>query len=475
MMLRLSLCALEILAACCALAISPALGRGYSQPRNPGLNRQFQSAVTFYQNGQYEQAAQILSGLLRLSPSDFQVNELAGMVFAAQKNDQEAVKYLTQAVRLKPDSAQAHSALAASLAGLHDNSAAEREFKKAAALDPRSFDTNHNLGEFFIQTGSVAQAVLYLAKAQAIDPSSYNNGYDLALAEIKTGQAAAAENHIKRLLAVRNTAELHSLLASADEKAGHYLAAEQEYQLAAHMDPSEANIFSWGSELLAHHTLEPAAEVFSKGAELYPQSARMEVGLGIALYSRTHYNEAIRAFCRAIDLNPQDSRPYMFLGQIYDVSPLQAAAVTKRFERYAELQPRNPQALYYYALSLWKASRTQNSPVDLVKVGDLLRAAIKLDPSFADAHMQLGTLYSGQHRNSEAIAEFREAIRLRPQLADAHYHLGEALVRAGQRAAAAKEFATFNRLHETETREREKQRSQILQFVKTAGAATETH
>lgn len=433
-------------------------------------NQEFQAAVSLYQKQQFKQAQPILARLLDQYPEDFEVNELMGLVFAGENDPGRARDYLSKAVRLKPQSAEARMYLAANLVQLRQNTQAESEFKKAVEIAPESYETNHNLGEFYIGEGKLTAAIPYLAKAQQIAPSALNNGYDLALAQIKTGQYADAKANLERLLNTRNSADLHSLLAAADEHTGQFVAAATEYQTAAHMDPSEGNIFAWGSELLLHHTLELAIQVFGRGVALYPQSARMQVGYGIALYSRGHYQDAIDAFCRAIDINPKDPRPYTFLGKIYDVSPLQAAAVTSRFARYATLQPLNAQALYYYAMSLWKASRAANQTIDLPKVQKLLERSVSLDPSFAEAHLQLGTLYAGKRQWPQAIGQYRQAIQDQPDLADAHYRLAEALVRAGERAAAQNEFQTFNHLHQQQVKEQAKQRSEITQFVYTSGA-----
>lgn len=458
---------LAILIPCC-------LAYGGQQEALPDANQEFQAAVSFYQQQKFTQAQPILARLLDRYPNNFELNELMGLVFVGEKNPGRARNYLAKAVQIKPQSAEARMYLAANLAELHENAQAESEFKKAAESAPQNYETNHNLGEFYISEGKLAAAIPYLAKAQQITPSALNNGYDLALAQIKTGDYAAAKTNLDRLLAYQNSADLHSLLGAADEHTGQFVAAATEYQTAAHMDPSESNIFAWGSELLLHHTLELAIQVFGRGATLFPQSARMQVGYGIALYSRGHYQDAIDAFCRAIDINPKDPRPYTFLGKIYDVSPLQATAVTNRFARYATLQPRNAQALYYYAMSLWKASRAANQTTDLPKVEKLLESAVAHDPAFADAHLQLGILYAGKREWQQAIGQYRQAIRCQPDLADAHYRLGEALVRAGERTAAQNEFQTFNRLHQQQVKEQAKERSEITQFVYTSGAPAQS-
>ena len=116
-----------------------------------------------------------------------------------------------------------------------------------------------------------------------IDPSSYDNGYDLSLAYVLTGRLADARQLVQDLLKKKNTAELHNLLGEIEEKDGKFVEAANEYETAAHMDPSESNLFDWGSELLIHRTLGPAIEVFQHATERYPKSPRLVIGLGMAL------------------------------------------------------------------------------------------------------------------------------------------------------------------------------------------------
>ena len=110
----------------------------------------------------------------------------------------------------------------------------------------------------------------------------------------------------------KNTAELHNLLGEIEEKDGKFVAAANEYETAAHMDPSESNLFDWGSELLFHRTLGPAIEVFQHATERYPKSPRLVIGLGMALYSRGNYDDAVKALLQGADLDPSDPRCYSF-------------------------------------------------------------------------------------------------------------------------------------------------------------------
>jgi tetratricopeptide (TPR) repeat protein len=429
------------------------------------LDRAFKAAVAQYEAGQYPEAATQLEKLVREVPESFEVQELLGLVYAAQSQNDKANAHLEKAARLKPDSATARTNLANNLLRLDKVALAEQQFKKAAALAPREYEPNHNLGEFYVRSNKVTEAIPFLARAQRINPSSYDNGYDLSLAYLLTGRLGDARQLIHDLAKRKDTAELHDLLGEVEEKDGHFVAAANEFEIAAHMEPSENNIFDWGSELLIHQTLEPAIEVFRQGAERYPDSPRMAIGLGMAYYSLGKYDDAVKSLMRAADLNPSDPRCYPFLSWAYDSSPSQAAEVIERFRRFAELQPKNGQAVYYYAMSLWKGKRAQDPNLDLSQIELLLKKAVALDPGLAEAHLQLANLYSDQRKYPDSVPEYLRARELNPDLADVHYRLAQAYVRVGEKDLAQEEFKVYQGLRAKHLSDLDRQRAEIRQFV----------
>ncbi len=456
--------------ACC----SSATCQGPKSDDSQQLDRQFQAALSEYEAGRTSQAAALLERLVREAPESFEVHELFGLVLSAQSQNAMASDHFQKAVRLKPDSAAARTNLATNLVSLQKLAAAEVEFKKALDLEPGKFDTNHNLGEFYVQAGKIPQAAPLLEKAQQINPASYDNGYDLTLADIEIGHLPEARQQVHELLKQKNTAELHNLLAQVEEKDGKFIAAANEFETAAHLDPSESNLFDWGSELLLHRTLDPAIEVFQHAAERYPKSPRLAIGLGMALYSRGNYDHAVEALLKAADLNPSDPSCYYFLSKAYDSSPSQAAAVIERFRRFAELQPKNPHALYYYAMSLWKGKRAQDEGFDTGQIESLLKSSIAQDNNLAEAHLQLGNLYSDENKFTEAIPQYERALLENSDLADAHYRLGQAYVRTGQKERAQQQFEVYQRLRTQHLADLDKQRAEIRQFVYSSKDGTGT-
>ena len=235
-----------------------------------------------------------------------------------------------------------------------DPAAVERQLLEAVQRAPDSFVARHRLAGFYLQQGKVPAAIPHLQRAQQIDPSQYAVGYDLAVALIEVNRLDDARVQVRRLLTLKDAGEVHNLLGDLEERAGNLVAAAEAYQRASHMDPSEENLFDWGNSLLQLRASEPAGEVFAAAIKRHPRSARLHVGLGISLYSRGEYKDAVQSFCDAVDLAPSDPRPYQFLGEVYGVAPELGGEISARLRKFVAAYPKNALAHFHYAMSLWK-------------------------------------------------------------------------------------------------------------------------
>jgi tetratricopeptide (TPR) repeat protein len=314
-----------------------------------------------------------------------------------------------------------------------------------AQSEPASFEANHRQAEFYASKGKLSDAIPFFEKARRLDPANYANGYDLALAYSGTGAFDKARTQIGDMLARGDRAELHNLLGLVEEKAGNVQIAADQYQQAAHMDPTEKHVFDLAECFLKYHGTSEALQIFAWGVEKCPKSARMRVGQGVAFYSTGEYDKAVEALCAGVDLDPRDPRPLYFLGKMYDVSLQLADEVTKRLAHFVEVYPENASANYYYALSLWKRNVGANGGDS--RVEKHLKKAIALDNALAAAHFQLGILYSDKGKQSGALREFEQAARFDPESDKYHYRLGQAYRAAGQEEKAREQFRLYRDLH----------------------------
>ena len=253
-------------------------------------------------------------------------------------------------------------------------------------------------------------------------------------------------------------------LAGIEEQRGHALEAAREYQRAAELDASERNLFDWAAELLAHRATSPAIQVFTKGNRLFPRSTRMLLGLAVAYYASGSYHQAAQRFFEATDLNPSDPSPYLFLGKAQSTAITESDGFVERMGRFAKLQPENAWANYYYACSLWK-QKGAGDAASTAQVHALLNKAVRLDPKFAAAYLQLGIVHAEQKHLSEAISAYQKALELDPRMPEAHYRLAQAYAGTGEKLKAQKEFELHHQLAKESAEDVERERRQVQQFV----------
>ena len=350
-------------------------------------------------------------------------------------------------------------------------SADEQQLRQTAEREPQNFAANHQLGKLLLDQGRAPQSLPYLQRAAQLKPDDYENAYALATARVSAADYEPARIAIHGLLAGNDRSKadlgvLHHLLATIAEKTGNPVEAVSEYQRAAELNASEPNFFDWGSELLLHRAPEPAIEVFTQGNRLFPESARMLLGLGVALYSHGSVEEAAQRLGQASDLNPQDAAPYLFLGRLQSADSSRSTLFMAKLERFARLQPENPMANYYYALSLWKL-RTDPQDEKLKRAETLLEKAVRLDPALAHAHLQLGLLRAERKDYAAAIQSYQRAVKANPDLEEAHYRLALAYKLNGQLQEAETEARLYQELSKKKEEDSARERHEIQQFVYT--------
>lgn len=351
----------------------------------------------------------------------------------------------------------------------------EASLRAAVAQAPGSFEANRQLGEFCFNKGTYREAIPSLEAAYRIDSANYRNEYDLALAYKAIGDPTRAREHIQNLIAHEDDADLHRVLGELDEETGDSLAAVREYEQAARLDPSEQNYFTWGSELLLHRAVWPAAEVFRKGSEAYPKSARMLAAWGAALFASANYSEAAARLCEASDLNPADPAAYIFLGKIDMAAPEPLPCVESKLLRYNKEQPNDARAKYYYAMAIWKRLKASETLPKPQQVEKLLAEAVALNPGYDAAYLELGNIHSDERDFEKAIGFYLKAIEANPELSDAHYRLGVAYERTGESAKAKQEFQLHDEIEKAQAAAVERQRQEVKQFMVVLQGQPTTH
>jgi tetratricopeptide (TPR) repeat protein len=313
----------------------------------------------------------------------------------------------------------------------------ERSLRAALGRQPDSFQANYDLGKALAESGRDAEAIPFLRKA-----------------------AAQAEK-----TNVSGQPELFHQLGEVEERSGKPLDAVHDYQRAAELDPSERNLFDLGAELLSHRALDPATAIFTKGAALFPQSSRMLLGLGVAWYARGNYEKAATNLIAASNLEPANPAPYIFMGKTLTVQTGAPEGYVTALKRFAELQPDNALANYYYALALKKQRNGASDAASAAQIQALLKKSVELDPRLAEGFLQLGVLLSERGDFPQAIEEYNKAINANPQLEEPHYRLAQAYRRLGEQEEAQEQLKLYEQLSKQSKELAEHDRREMQQFV----------
>jgi tetratricopeptide (TPR) repeat protein len=164
--------------------------------------------------------------------------------------------------------------------------------------------------------------------------------------------------------------------------------------------------------------------------------------LGRLDYDGHLYNDAIRHFQHAIELEPNMARAYDNLGLCYYYQNQNDQALAS-YEKAIELgrASDHPSPWPYLNLAITQQFLNRNDDAE-----KNLREAIRLDPGFAKAHFQLGTVLEDLQRLEAALAELREAARLDPAYPEPHMAMARVLRKLGQEAAAREEAGIYVRL-----------------------------
>lgn len=332
----------------------------------------------------------------------------------------------------------------------------EQVLLQAANREPNNLQAVGALGEYYLHREKWRESARWLTKAYALSGGDTATGYNLAFALAQEGDLDSAQRQIEQVLKETDTAKLHNLLGEVEGRRGIFVDAAREYRRAAELDPSESNIFDLATFLLQHKkyvgALEDSIKFFRYGVAQYPRSSQMMVGLGVALYAASEYDEAVRVLCAAVDLDPKDRRPIQFLGRASRVSPQLAQEVDRRLGDFAQRYPDNAATNYFYALSLWERGGGDQGK-DLANIEQLLRKAEGLSPGWYEPHYQLGVVYEAEKRYGDAVREMNSAVKIDPDFFPAHFRLAVLYNRVGKRAEAAREAAAVKRLKEKDKEE----------------------
>jgi superkiller protein 3 len=241
------------------------------------------------------------------------------------------------------------------------------------------------------------------------------------------------------------------------EKTGHIDRAIPAMRLAIEREPqSEQRRFEYG--MLLTNAMAPAAAVIrlEESLRLFPDSSRLWFALGIARFKQNQNDEASEAFTRAFEMDRKFAVPLVYLGLTRVEKGAYVEAV-KLYEQALAINGDLGVIDYLIANAL-----TKDPSADTARIETHLLRAIRLEPDFAPARLNLAKLHLRANRLNEARIELERVIALDANLAEAHYQLGLVYSRLRRMDDAKASMARFKQLSDSEKEQAMKERKEIV-------------
>ncbi len=208
--------------------------------------------------GQLEQAVELLRRALEIEPEDVGCLHALGILLNRLEASQEALDKFDEVIRLKPTFAPAYACRGAALEALAMLDVAEQSYRRALELQPTNIAAQDGLASLYSRRGDHANARRLAEEVLRIEPNFPSAVMHVAAAHLAAGAADQAEIAIRALLADSRPSRLEKSLARS--VLGDALDAQGRFDEAfqAYTDSNEerravyANRFASGETALEH-------------------------------------------------------------------------------------------------------------------------------------------------------------------------------------------------------------------------------
>jgi len=422
-----------------ALAIDPA---------NITLRRYL--AANQWQLHRFPEAKQNLQIILKEKPGDQQTILLMGMVSENMKDYATAARMLAAVPGLVQQRPESIAALARSYyrIGMQE--------KARATLD--ELRTHPGGTEALLLGAHIADemhdydaAKKLLASIAATPSDQMTVGYSLALVEYHAKQFEESRQILLQMAdSGMKSGQIYNLLGWCYQQEHQSAQAAEAMEQAISLDPTqESNFLDLGKILLANGSLPAALALAKRTVQAFPDSSTAYLLKGEAELKVGQFTDAIDSYAAALRIDPSSADALLGLaeaqfaaGRTKDANAGFAAGHSKF--------PKDARFPLQHALVLLKEADTGNSQAG-VQAELLLRSALALDPSLAEAHYQLGEIALNRGREAEALAHLQAAAKLDPANSATHFALSRVYRGLGRKQDSSNELALYQNLKASES------------------------
>jgi tetratricopeptide (TPR) repeat protein len=384
-----------------------------------------------------DEAREMLTKLHKSYPKDMWVSYWYGKVQEAAGDRKEAEAAYRETIadgKDDPTAVEGYIALAGVLSQNGQLDAANETLNEAQKKLPASPALYKALGRVAMTQGRYTDGHEAFDRALELDPEDVE-------AKFLLGTALVRQREFDKAL------EIYDAVAKVDrdfpglalergilyQESGRAEEALREYEGALAKAPNDPDLMlKVGCGKAEAGNGVEGEKMIRKVLEQRQNSAETHYCMGRALMAKHDINDAIKAFERAVQIDPNRANYWLYLGWASNDAGV-APKASNALKKALELDQGLADAYWQRGVLRWHQTRAKDAVADLEK-------ALALRPSRIEAHADLAMAYYDLGREDRALAEWQKAISANPNEAEWRFHYGKLLNLRLENAAAAEQL-----------------------------------
>jgi tetratricopeptide (TPR) repeat protein len=291
------------------------------------------------------------------------------------------------------------------------------------------------------QLGHTDAAVSILRRAIERFPKSSHPYINLALIELDLGNAGEAEKLLEQLRSLPVQRDVKVFYAVNRNSCRDLANSIDHANAPGHSSPDTAEFYyQLAVQLQQRFHYASAVELIRLAQANEGSSARVLYVAGTScLNLDPQAPEPIQFLRGAVERNPKFDQAYYILGRAYT----RRGDLEGALQSYREAARLRPDPSYFLSLGKTLTKSGNSSEPDQDHAIAAYEQALALDPSYAEAHLELGRLYVQMKNLEKARTQLQKAIELEPDFYEADYLLGRLLYSMGDSEQSRGYMASF--------------------------------
>jgi tetratricopeptide (TPR) repeat protein len=371
-----------------------------------GHNEQLYLGDQYFRSGNYLAAQAEYKAAFELDPSNSMAALKAAKALWQLNLGNEAILWIQKSLKADSKMVAAYVLQADYLSARYDYEGASIVLSKAQKISPKSYEIYRGMGLIEFRKANYKDAILFLEKANKIYPNdvetltllaktySKQNNYSLAqknavkAVELDRSNAAAQISYAKMLSQFEGVEKGISYL--------NYLINQFSYSIE--LRQAMAEIYEENQNYLE------SCNIWEQIKEADAKNKKAFLGLGTCYQGQALFDKSLRSYLQAVVADPSDPEGKIKAGLLYLQTEKYDEAI-KQFKGAFDINPRYPRVQYLIGRALLAKGDSYQA----------LQSALeerKINPNLADSYILAAESYSSTQQYSKCATEYQQAIRL---------------------------------------------------------------